>query len=63
MTDDTTKHSAPDRIRINVKQVHERSYWCARFGVTRPMLKLAVKAVGPMVKDVKKFLIARITNA
>lgn len=63
MTDDASKRGAPDRIRINYKQVHERSYWCGKFGITRPMLKLAISTVGPMVKDVKKFLIDRITDA
>ena len=63
MTDDTTKRGKPDRIRINVRQVFERRYWTKAFGVTEATLREAVKAVGPMVVDVKEWLVERIENA
>lgn len=63
MTDDTTKRGAPDRIRINIRQAFEVRYWTKAMGVTRAALTQAVKAVGPMVKDVKRWLIEKIEKA
>jgi len=63
MTDDTTKRGQHDRIRINVKQAFEVRHWTQALGVTRVALTAAVKAVGPMVQDVKRYLIERIQSA
>lgn len=63
MTDDTTKRGEPDRIRINVNQVFERAYWTKAIGITQKESRRIVKEAGPMVSDVKKHLIDRITNA
>lgn len=63
MTDDTKKAGKSDRIRINVNQAFERQHWCKSLGVTKETLRLAVKAAGPMLKDVKAYLIENITNA
>lgn len=56
MPDNLNKTGKGDDIRINVKQAHEVTYWCGELGVTPAKLKEAVAAVGPMVKDVRKYL-------
>ena len=63
MSDDKTKTGHADRIRINVRQVFEVRHWTKAFGVTKASLLAAVKEVGPMVKDVRAFLIEKIRNA
>lgn len=63
MTDDTTKRGGADRLRINIRQVFEVRYWTKALGVTKATLIEAVKAVGPMVADVKEYLIERIRAA
>lgn len=63
MSDDTRKRGRDDRIRINIGQVFERSRWCKAFGITQTRLKEAVKAAGPMVKNVKAWLIKQIEDA
>jgi hypothetical protein len=56
MADDLSKTGKGDDIRINIHQAYELRDWAAKFGVTQERLIQAVKAVGPMVKDVKKHL-------
>lgn len=56
MADDLKNTGKQDDIRINVNQDHELTYWSKILGVSAEQLKAAVKAVGPMVKDVKKYL-------
>lgn len=56
MPDDKSKTGKQDDIRINVNQVHEVTYWTKTLEVTEAKLREAVDAVGPMVKDVKKYL-------
>lgn len=56
MSDNTTNRGAADRSRINIHQDHEVRYWCAHFGVTAAQLHAAVRAVGPMVADVRRHL-------
>ena len=63
MTDDTTKRGKADRTRINTRQAFEVRYWRKAFGVTKLTLIMAVKAVGPLVKEVKQYLINRIRAA
>jgi len=63
MTDDTTKRGKADRARINTGQAFEVRYWRKVLGVTKLTLIMAVKAVGPMVRDVKRYLIERIKSA
>jgi len=63
MADDLSKQGPADRIRISVKQYHERRYWVGALGVSEKRLREAVKEVGPMVKDVKAFLIKKIEEA
>ena len=57
MPDDRSKRGKQDRIRINIKQAFERTHWARKFGITQAHLRLAVKAVGPMVRDVKAWLV------
>jgi Protein of unknown function (DUF3606) len=52
MADNRKQTGKPDDARINVEQDQELDYWSGKFGVTREEIRAAVKAVGPMVKDV-----------
>jgi len=63
MSDDTTKRGKADRTRINTRQAFEVRHWTKTLGVTKQTLMAAVKAVGPMVKDVKRYLIEKIRAA
>jgi len=56
MTDNLQIKAPTDRLKINIHQQHEVNYWTEKLGVTEQQLKAAVKAVGPMVKDVKRHL-------
>jgi Protein of unknown function (DUF3606) len=54
--DDRTKRGPQDRARINVHEPWEVRYWCDRLGVSAPELRRAVKAAGPLAKDVRRQL-------
>jgi hypothetical protein len=56
MADDLKQTGRPDDARINVEQDHEVQYWADKFGVSREEIRRAVKAAGPMVKDVRERL-------
>jgi Protein of unknown function (DUF3606) len=56
MPDDKTKTGPADANRINVHEDYELRYWTKQLGVTTDRLKDAVRAVGPMVRDVKSHL-------
>lgn len=56
MTDNLSNRGPQDRNRINTSEEWELRYWMKEFGVTEEQLKAAVKAVGPMVVDVRKHL-------
>ncbi len=45
-----------DRDRIDVSEEHECRYWTEKLGVTYVTLKAAVLKVGPLAKDVRKYL-------
>lgn len=53
MADDPKQTGRPDDVRINVEQEHEIQYWADEFGVSREEVRAAVRAAGPMVKDVR----------
>ena len=53
MADDPTKRGPQDAARVNVHEEHEVRYWTQKFGVSKEQLVAAVKAVGPMAKDVE----------
>lgn len=46
---------SPDRDRINVNEDYELRDWSEKFGVSKDELKAAVKAVGPIAKDVEAY--------
>ena len=56
MADNLHDRGPADRDRINVHEAWEVDYWCKKFGVTEQQLKAAVKAVGVMVVDVRRYL-------
>ncbi len=56
MSDDLSQRGPQDRARVNTSEKWELDYWTKEFGVTEEQLKAAVKAVGPMVVDVRKKL-------
>lgn len=56
MSDDLNNRGQQDRIRINVHEEHEVRYWTQEIKVSREELEEAVKAVGVMVEDVRKYL-------
>lgn len=56
MADDLTKTGRADDARINIHQDYELRYWGQQLGVTIDRLREAVRAVGPMVRDVKRYL-------
>ncbi len=56
MGDDLSRRQPEDPNKINVNQSWEVDYWCKKFGVSEATLRAAVRAVGPMVADVKRHL-------
>lgn len=54
--DNKKSTGSADRERINVNEDYELRDWSKKFGVSHDELKAAVKAVGPMVKDVEEYL-------
>jgi len=56
MADDLRNRGPQDDARVNVNQDWEVAYWTKKFGVSEAKLREAVKAVGVMVVDVKKYL-------
>lgn len=56
MSDNLKIKRPADATKINVNEAWEVSYWCKELNVSEAKLKEAVKAVGVMVKDVKKYL-------
>ena len=55
MADDLTKRGRQDAIRINVNEDHEIRYWTKELQVSKEQLVEAVKAVGVMIKDLKRY--------
>lgn len=53
MTDERRRTGEGDDVRIDVDQERELRYWAEKFGVTQDEIRQAVKAAGPMVKDVR----------
>ena len=56
MPDDRSIRGPADRSRINVNEAYEVAYWAKEFGCTDAQLRDAVKAVGPMVDEVRQYL-------
>jgi hypothetical protein len=56
MADDLKKRGKPDRIRINVHEKWGLDRWKKELHVSGQQLAGAVRAAGPMVKNVKAYL-------
>lgn len=56
MADDKSKRGPADRARINSNEDYELEYRAKEWGVSKERIKEAVRAVGPMVDDVKRHL-------
>jgi hypothetical protein len=56
MSDNLNDRGQQDRMRINVHEEHEVSYWTRELGVSREQLQSAVKAAGVMAADVRRYL-------
>lgn len=56
MADNKTKVGKSDRDRIDIHEDSELSDWEKHFGESRERIREAVKAVGPIVRDVEKWL-------
>ena len=45
-----------DRDRIDVSEEHECRYWTEKLGVSYQALKRIVAEVGPLARDVRRYL-------
>lgn len=59
MSDDLKRIAPEDPNKINVNQAWEVQYWCKTLGVTEEELREAVGQAGPMVEDVKVYLLGK----
>ncbi|WP_288462566.1 DUF3606 domain-containing protein [uncultured Chryseobacterium sp.] len=56
-SDGLSKRRPQDASKVNVNETWELEYWSKKFGVTKELLKEAVKAVGTSAAAVKKYLL------
>jgi hypothetical protein len=56
MADNLSNRGPADRNRVNVNEAWELTYWCSVLGCTPDRLRAAVRAVGVMVADVRRYL-------
>lgn len=56
MPDNLKRRQPEDPEQINKNQDWEIKYWCKELACTEEELVAAINAVGPYVKDVKKYL-------
>lgn len=59
MSDDLNQKGPADRNRINVSEPWEVRYWTRELNCTEQQLREAVRAVGVMVVDVRRYLSQR----
>jgi hypothetical protein len=59
MSDDLKNRGPADRARVNVNEDWEVRWWTKELECTEAQLRAAVKAAGPMVKDVRAHLARR----
>ena len=57
MVDNLKKKGPEDPLKINVNQTWELSYWSTQLGVSSSELKKIVKAVGPVARDVRAYIV------
>jgi hypothetical protein len=55
MTDDLTKKGKADRIRVNIHEIWEVTYWIRKFQCTEEELVIGVAAVGDLAEDLKEY--------
>ena len=56
MSDNLEKKRPQDATRINLVEKWELNYWTDEFGVSEDELREAIKAVGNLTENVRKFL-------
>jgi hypothetical protein len=56
MADNPGNTGKQDDTRINVNKKQELDYWRETLNIPETKIRDAVKAVGPLVKDVKRYL-------
>lgn len=56
MSDNRNIRGPADRSRVNIHEDYEVRYWCGAFGCTAAQLHAAVRSVGPMVTDIRRYL-------
>ena len=56
MADDKTKRGPADRLRINVNEDYELTYWTNELGVSEARLRQLVHSHGVMAADIRKAL-------
>lgn len=56
MTDGLRRAEKEDDLRVNVHKSHEINYWARQLRTSPERIKKAIDTVGPMVKDMKKWL-------
>ena len=56
MLEDRLNRTKADDERISIQQTQEVNYWTKQLKSDPDKLRKAVAAVGPMVKDVRKWL-------
>ena len=56
MSDNRNLRGPADRSRINVHEDYEVRHWCSALDCTAAQLHAAVRAVGSMVTDVRRYL-------
>jgi hypothetical protein len=56
MTDNLAGTGNQDKTRIDINQEEDLQYWSNEYGVSEERLKAAVKAVGVMIADIKRYL-------
>ncbi len=56
MSDNLKINQPEDPTKINVNQQWEIDFWTKTLGVSEMQFRNAVRVVGPLVKEVKKYL-------
>lgn len=54
MPDDLSKRGPADQMRVNIHELWEVKFWCARLDCDEAELRACVEKVGPMVEDVRE---------
>ena len=51
MADNSKERVPADPAAVNLRELWEITYWCEKFGRTRPELELAIKETGSVIVD------------